>query len=454
MSFRARLILAFTALALLQAAFFTLLSDRLLKNGLVGEADARLAMLGSFFEADLPKGMWPQPTHAGNDWDAEMLGRLSRFASAYSLDRATLMRGDDEIWDSKSSQKRALPLSQVWLDDGMKMPDMSGQAHISGPLYQSAQGWHKTLYFRMRQGGSWLRLEGGTPFLGQVAALQTRLFRLALALVIPSLLVGLGLAFALSRRSRQLLHQISLARGQGLEMTGKDEFAGIAASMDELLMSLASEREQREKLLQARISQARHLAFGVAHELRNPLAGLSLTVELLGRKAAEGATTAELEGVAARMRVEAARLEQTVARFLEFARTPSLNPQAIDLGPCVIRAAAGLKPEPSVSGQAMALADPKACTVIVGILLSNAAESATAQGRVEVRLEGHGLRVWDSGPAVEAEDRERMFTPFFTTKPKGMGLGLATAAGLADAMGGRLSLQEDGKTFELRLPEP
>jgi signal transduction histidine kinase len=454
MSFRSRLILAFAALAMVQAALFTLLSDRLLKDALVGEADARLVLLGTFFEGSLPASLWPPKAALPPEGDAEMISRLDRFCADYSLDRATLMRGDDDIWDSRSPARRSLPVSQVWLDDGMKKPEMSGQAHLSGPLYDSEHGWHKTLYYRMRQGDAWLRLEAGTPYLGRVAALKTRLLRLALALVLPSLAIGLILAFALSRRSRQLVDKLRAAHGPGLRLEGRDEFAGIAASMDSLLKNLDSERNQREDLLQGRIRQARHLAFGVAHELRNPLAGMSLTVEILGRKAAEGAPAAELESVAARIRSEAARVEQTVARFLDFARTPVLRPEPLDLCLCAADAMRGVLPHPELSGQAMALADRQACALVLGILLSNAAESAGEAGRISVALKDASLTVWDSGPPIEVSERGRLFTPFFTTKPKGMGLGLATAYGLADAMGGRLSLLDDGKSFELRLPPP
>jgi signal transduction histidine kinase len=330
---------------------------------------------------------------------------------------------------------------------------VQGRAQISGPLFKSDQGWHKTLYYKMRQGGAWLRIEAGTPLLGAVADLQKRLIRLALALLLPSLLIGLGLAYALTRRAGQLRAKLLGARG-GLDLGGKDEFSAIAITVDGLLKSLGQEREQNEKLLQARISQARHLAFGVAHELRNPLAGLSLTVELLDRKAAEGAPASELKPLSGRIQAEAARMEHTVARFLDFARTPVIKPQACDLASLALASAKGLLPAPVISGQGRALADEKAASLILGILLSNACEAAGGQGEVRLQLEGAFVRVWDSGVQVPEQDRERLFTPFFTTKPKGMGLGLATASSLADAMGGRLSLLQDGKTFQLELPCP
>lgn len=453
MSFRLRLILAFTALALLQAAFFTLLSDQLIRDGIEGEADARLALVGSLFERELPEGLWPLPAKRSPAWKSGMLGELTDFAEAYGLDRATLLLGPAESYDSLKGAGLG-PNSDRWLSDALREPKLKGRGHVSGPLFHADDGWHKTLYFKMKQDSAWLRIEAGTPFLGQVAAIQKRLFRLALALVLPSLLIGLALAYALSRRATQLKKKLEGPRDATLSLGGRDEFSGIAASMDGLLQSLKAEREHSEKLLQGRISQARHLAFGVAHELRNPLSGLSLMVELLGRKSAEGAQPSELAPISSRIQAEAARLEHTVARFLDFARTPVLSTARLDLRKAVDDALNGLKPAPQVSGAGEAMADFKSCAVIAGILLSNACESAGDEGSVKAEIKDGYLSVWDSGAPVPAESRVRLFTPFFTTKPRGMGLGLATASGLADAMGGRLSLAEDGKTFELRLPLP
>ena len=451
MSFRLRLILAFAALALLQAAFFTLLSDQLIRDGIEGEANARLALVGSLFERELDPALWPAPPRPSAAWDQAMLAELKDFADTYGLERATLLRGAKQSWDSASDLKSGAPVLDRWLADGLRPPKVSGKAHISGPLFHAENGWHKTLYYHMPKGEAWLRIEAGTPFLGAVAALQKRLFRLALALVLPSLLIGLGLALALSRRAAELRKKLEGARA-GLALGGKDEFTGIASSVDLLLKRLVSEQELSEKLLKSRVSQARHLAFGVAHELRNPLAGMSLMAELLGRKAAEGAPAAELSALAGRVLAEAARVEHTVARFLEFARTPQLEPEPLALRALAEAAAQGLRPQPAITGEAQARADAKACGLIVGILLSNACEAAGESGQVAVSLSGETLRVWDSGAPLPPESRDRLFSPFYTTKPRGMGLGLATASGLADAMGGRLALLADAKTFELRLP--
>lgn len=452
MSFRLRLILAFAVLAIVQAAFFTLLSDQLIRDGIEGEADARLALTGSLFERELPERLWPPAEIRPRGWQQGMLDEVSDYAAFYGLDRATLLLKSGEIFDSQSGAGRG-SAAERFLSDGMKEPQLKGRGHVSGPLFHSEDGWHKTLYFRLGLGDGWLRLEAGTPYLGQVAAIQKRLFRLALTLMLPSLLIGAIFAFAFAARAKELRRKLENARGS-LNLGGSDEFAGIASSVDLLVSSLQAERDQNEKLLQGRISQARNLAFGVAHELRNPLAGMSLMLELFGRRAKEGAPASELEPIVGRIQSEAGRLEHTVARFLEFARTPVLTIERLELSGLVSEAAVGLQPQAQISGTALVQADRKACLLIAGILLSNACEAAGPQGTVKALLGPGSLQVWDSGEAVPDSAKVSLFTPFFTTKPKGMGLGLATASSLADAMGGRLSLLPDNKTFELRLPQP
>jgi signal transduction histidine kinase len=282
------------------------------------------------------------------------------------------------------------------------------------------------------------------------------MWRLSAALVLPSLLAGLALGWALSLRARTLVRRLQSPE-DGVRLPGKDEFAAIAGQAQDLLDKLASQRVQGERLSEAKLRQARDLALGVAHELRNPMAGLSLMADLFERRRKEGAGEAELGELAARLQTEVGRIEATVARFLEFSAAPELSLETLQLRPLLEQGIQGLLPLPSLSGDAFAWGDKKALLTILGVLFSNAAESAGPKGKISAQLSaaaGTGqalLRVWDSGLQVPEEDRARIFSPFFTTKPKGLGLGLATAASLADHLGGRLSLLEDGKTFELAL---
>lgn len=457
MSFRLRLIFAFAGLALVQALLFATLSDQLIRDGLEGEANARLGMIASLLPSPAPAHDWPLDPPAPGAASEAWRQALSAYAKHYDLSRATL------LWGSRAldSQAAAAPEAAVWWHgDALSEPHAIGMVKVSGPLYKASDGWRKVLYAKLDPSAdAWLRVEAGTPFLGQVAALQKRLWRLSAVLVLPSLLAGLALGWALSRRARALAQRLRSPE-DGVRLSGGDEFAAIGAQAQDLIDRLTAQRAQSERLAEAKLRQARDLAMGVAHELRNPLAGVSLMADLFTRRRHEGAGETELSELVGRLQSEVSRVEATVARFLEFSRAPELASDDLDLLPLLAESAKGLVPAPTLSGAAGAHADRKAVMTILGVLFSNAAESAGTTGSVSAQLSeasGSGqslLRVWDSGPAVPEEDRGRIFSPFFTTKPKGLGLGLATAASLADHLGGRLSLLDDGKTFELSLPEP
>lgn len=455
MSFRLRLILAFAGLALVQALLFAALSDQLLRDGMEGEATMRLGMIASLLPTNAPARDWPlqlPPPEKGEAWRQA----LQAYVKRYDLARATLLlRGK-----SLDSESAVAPAATAWWQgDGLATPQGAGSLKVSGPLYKAEDGWRKVLYAKLDpREDAWLRVEAGTPFLGQVAALQKRMWRLSAALVLPALLAGLALGWALSRRARALAQRLK-SPAAGVRLGGRDEFAAISSQAQELLDSLAAERAQSERLAEAKLRQARDLALGVAHELRNPLAGLSLMAELFERRRKEGAQAAELNELATRLQGEVGRIESTVARFLEFSRAPELKLETLDLGPLLAEAAKGLEPAVELGASSVkAVSDRQALLSICHVLLTNAAQAAGPQGRATASLSQSGLevvlRVWDSGAAVPVAERGRIFSPFFTTKPKGLGLGLATAASLADHLGGKLSLLDDGKTFELSLPAP
>lgn len=436
MAFRTRLILAFALLSLLQAGLFTALSDQLLRDAMGAEAAARLELLGVQGEslADRQGGQ--------------------AFARLHGLDRVTLLAGDG-VWDSVDPDPGLRDAASWAAGDGLVLPAGRGRVGLSGPLFRAEGEWRLVHYAR-RGDGAWLRLEAGEAFLQRVPALQRRLLRLSLALALPALALGLGLAWLLSLRVKALERRLAEPQA-GVRLEGGDEFARISRGVEELLEGLAKERERADRLAQARLAQAHDLARGVAHELRNPLASLSLLTDLLLRRRREGADGAELEELAARLQGELGRLEGTVARFMEFARRPTLEPASVDLG-ALAEGVSGLQPRPEVQGSVKAWADPQAASLVLGVLLTNAAEAAGRGGSVRVwarTRDGRAVaEVWDSGPPLPPEEAAKVFTPFFTTKPKGLGLGLATAASLADHMGGALTLLPDAKTFRLELPLP
>ncbi len=233
----------------------------------------------------------------------------------------------------------------------------------------------------------------------------------------------------------------------------------------------------RLRAMEARVHRSERLAdlgkvaAGLAHELRNPLASMMGSIELLGASGALQGEEARLLEIVLR---EAGRLDQLVSRFLAFSRPSPPRREATELCRLVEETLEVFANDPAAArvevrrrlAPVRVSCDPDQVRQVVWNLLLNAAQAVTgregapagAAGAVEVRCEPDGegavLAVADDGPGISPENLARIFTPFFTTRPAGTGLGLATVHRIVDAHGGTVSVQsgEGGAVFTVRLP--
>jgi signal transduction histidine kinase len=214
------------------------------------------------------------------------------------------------------------------------------------------------------------------------------------------------------------------------------------------------------------LSRLGEVAAGVAHEVRNALSTISARLKLLGQDVPDLAENASFQALAE----ESRNLEQVMQNLLFFARPLPIEREPIDLLALLEeeRGALGTQAEPLevlVQGPpAVVGADREAMGRALRNLTRNSLEAMAAvpPGRkklvLSTRLErGMAfLRVEDSGPGIpEGEDREAIFTPFFSQKPGGTGLGLAIARKIAREHGGDLVYFPSGPGgagFELSLP--
>jgi signal transduction histidine kinase len=238
--------------------------------------------------------------------------------------------------------------------------------------------------------------------------------------------------------------------------------AAVIQAQVEAISAARARLVQTEKL--AALGQ---LATAIAHEVRNPLAVIRSAAQGLSETAPPD--DAESHRACSFITAEIDRLSNVITSLLAFARPPQLAPRAVDVVTLFDRALLLAGDELTGTGlrirrdEARDLppvrADPDlVCQVLLG-LLANAAEVVPAGG--EVALEARPaadeveLAVADSGPGVAPELRERVFEPFFTTRPRGTGLGLAVARQIVEAHGGRIAVGErpgGGARFVIRLP--
>ncbi|HTU25893.1 MAG TPA: ATP-binding protein [Pirellulales bacterium] len=251
--------------------------------------------------------------------------------------------------------------------------------------------------------------------------------------------------------------------------------AGMALAVV-LTVRLAAivERQRRQaQRMTDDLRRSEHLAAlgkllaGVAHEIRNPLAGIRSTIELWQRLGEAAFDPASMQAV-----IQAVdRLGGIVSRLLLFARhdTAERRPIALHslLGETVSLCQASARQRGVAlrlhlaAGEPWVLASPGALHQVLLNLLTNALDVSHEGGTIDVaeRLDPAAdrveIRIADDGPGVAAADRPHLFEPFFTTRPGGTGLGLAICREIVVQQGGEIVLEEPsgpGATFRLTLP--
>jgi PAS domain S-box-containing protein len=232
--------------------------------------------------------------------------------------------------------------------------------------------------------------------------------------------------------------------------------AGFVLSMLDVTEQRRAERRSREN---ERLAALGGMAGGLLHELGNPLAALTMYLDLLRPLAPAG----EGSELLARARREDLRVQEFLEDFRVFAGLGRLRTERVDLA--ALAAAAG---EPMawpaeiarrVEGGGVAEADPRLLAHAVRNLLRNAAEAMPDGGRVRVDVAADAaearVSVSDEGPGLDAAALDRALDPFHTTKPHGTGLGLLIARRVAELHGGSLEAQSRpgaGARFTLRWP--
>jgi len=245
---------------------------------------------------------------------------------------------------------------------------------------------------------------------------------------------------------------------------GEGETVGLIAIFRDLTEIKKMEAQLRRADRLAAIGQ---LAAGIAHEIRNPLAAISGSLQLLQEEAALSRSDRRLLDIVLR---EAERLKLISGQFLDFVRPKFLSSRSLELNSLLDEVAFLLEKSAdhgSVSGVHLEKspspvylqADPDQIKQMVWNISLNALEAMPQGGELIIRLkdavEGDGfilLEFKDQGQGIPAEQLEHIFDPFYTTKEGGTGLGLSIAQKIVDSLGGRIEVESrvgEGTTFRV-----
>jgi two-component system, NtrC family, nitrogen regulation sensor histidine kinase NtrY len=251
---------------------------------------------------------------------------------------------------------------------------------------------------------------------------------------------------------------------------GRDEVGVLARSFNHMTEQLTN---QREKLVQSeRVAAWRELARRLAHELKNPLFPLQLTVENLVRaRQLPGADFDEVFNESTQtLSMEIGNLKKIIGRFSDFSKMPKPELERIDARDVVERVRAlyavgveegpRIRVETEVDDRPMPLmVDPELLHRALSNLVLNAKDAMPEGGAVTISAHPAGdaveLRVADTGQGMTPEESERLFTPYYTTKQHGTGLGLAIVQSVVADHEGTIAVEShagQGATFVITLP--
>jgi two-component system, NtrC family, nitrogen regulation sensor histidine kinase NtrY len=315
----------------------------------------------------------------------------------------------------------------------------------------------------------------------ELVLLTRHILQIAAAVAGAAIFIGLLISLWVSARITRPLEELAegareVASGRWdtvIDIRGKDEIGQLASAFNEMTQTLAAQRDQ---LVQTeRVAAWRELARRLAHELRNPLFPLQITVENL-QKARQLDAKQFLEVFnesTATLKAELANLNTIVGRFSDFSKMPAPHFARVNINEALRNAVRLFEPQFTAVGKPPVIpeyflteplpeidADADLLHRAFQNLVLNALDAMPAGGTLTLRTtehEGHvRIEVSDTGKGLTPEECSRLFTPYYTTKVQGTGLGLAIIQSVVSDHHGTITVSSDeghGTTFRIELPQ-
>jgi signal transduction histidine kinase len=315
----------------------------------------------------------------------------------------------------------------------------------------------------------------------ELVSLRREILKTAAIVALAALLIGLLVSWWVSRRITRPVEELAngareVASGRWdthIDVKGSGEIGQLAAAFNDMTRTLAS---QKEKLVQTeRVAAWRELARRLAHELRNPLFPLQITVENLQRARQLGPQQFQevFSEATATLKAELSNLNTIVGRFSDFSKMPAPQFARVNVNEVLRNAVRLFEPQftavgkPSIATEFFLSeslpeidADPDLLHRAFQNLVLNALDAMPAGGTITLKSSDAGesvrIEVADTGKGLTPEECSRLFTPYYTTKQLGTGLGLAIVQSVVSDHHGSISVSSEegrGAAFRIDLPK-
>ena len=315
----------------------------------------------------------------------------------------------------------------------------------------------------------------------ELVLLTREILKSAAAVAAAAVFVGLLVSFWISARITKPVEELAegareVATGRWdtrIEVRGSDEVGQLAIAFNDMTRTLAS---QKERLVQTeRVAAWRELARRLAHELRNPLFPMQITIENLQKaRRLEAKQFLEVFNEStATLKAELANLNTIVGRFSDFSKMPAPKFVSVNVNEVLRNALRLFEPQftavgkPTITPELFLTdplpeidADPDLLHRAFQNLVLNALDAMPAGGTLTLRTSEHDgnvrIEVADTGKGLTPEECSRLFTPYYTTKQMGTGLGLAIIQSVISDHHGTISVTSEeghGTTFRIELPQ-
>lgn len=300
-----------------------------------------------------------------------------------------------------------------------------------------------------------------------------------IAFIVLGLLLILTIA-VFSRRFTQPISELSQAAQKvtagdlefKVPVAGPEEVSRLSNTFNEMLAGLRTTRELEDQLQRAeRSAVVGRLASGIAHEIRNPLNFINLSIDHLREKYAPQVEPdrREYTHILTTIKDEIARLNRLVSDFLSYGRPAKLKLREIDSRALIeeVRSLVNAKStlqnvriniDQNGDGDAHLMADPEQLKTCFSNLMINAVQAMPEGGSLDIALKSDPDTVEidfsDTGPGIEADAIEQVFEPYYSTKETGIGLGLPLTRKIIEEHGGEISVSSEpgkGTTFTVIL---